>query len=37
MRFKSFEIRGEGDKFELVKWHGNGYSTIGWLKWKILC
>ena len=34
MRFKSFEIRGEGDTFELVKWHSNkGYFILGWLEW----
>ena len=32
-RFKSFEIRGEGDKYELVKWHGSICFTIGWLEW----
>lgn len=33
MRFKSFEIRGEGDKFELVKWQGKGCFVVGWLEW----
>lgn len=32
-RFKNFEIRGKGDKYELVKWHGSICFTIGWLEW----
>lgn len=33
IRFKSFEIRGEGDKFELVKWQGKSCFVVGWLEW----
>ena len=33
VKFKSFEIRGEGDKFELVKWQGKGCFVVGWLEW----
>ena len=33
VRFKSFEIRGEGDKYELVKWQGKGCFVVGWLEW----
>ena len=33
VKFKSFEIRGEGDKYELVKWQGKGCFVIGWLEW----
>lgn len=33
VKFKSFEIRGEGDKYELVKWQGKGCFVVGWLEW----
>ena len=33
VKFKDFEIRGEGDKYELVKWQGKGCFVIGWLEW----
>lgn len=33
VKFNSFEIRGEGDKFELVKWQGKGCFVVGWLEW----
>lgn len=33
VKFKSFEIRGKGDKYELVKWQGKGCFVVGWLEW----
>ena len=33
VRFKSFEIRGDGDQFELVKWQGKSCFVVGWLEW----